>query len=147
MQLEGMKGKTVTNSSRSHAMSQNRESGARANEYGRITARRIAQRIGAKSSSKTSNEFELDGRKVTIRCARFATNDFGVTYKMLKRIDAILGALEQENDAYEIYELSPKIFQKFMRATRSKGPSAGKVGIVNKSVFVNNGTHFGSVNV
>jgi hypothetical protein len=43
-------------------MPQNRESGARANEYGRITARRI-ENIGAKSTNKRSNEFEFNGRK------------------------------------------------------------------------------------
>ena len=128
-------------------MPQNSETGARANEYGRTTARRIAENIGAKSTSKTSNEFELQGRQITIRCARFSTDDFGVTYNMLQRLDSILGALEQENGAYKLYELTPKMFQKYMRETKSKGPSAGKVGVVNKAVFVNNGKFFGSVNL
>ena len=126
---------------------QNRESGARANEYGRTTARRIAEKIGAESTSKTSNEFELNGRKVTIRCARFSTNDFGVPYKMLQRIDSIFGALEQENGAYKIYELTPAMFKKFMRGTKSKGPSAGKVGLVKKAIFIGSGKYFRSVNL
>ena len=120
-------------------MPQNRESGARANEYGRETAKKIAEKIGAKSISKISNEFELQGRKITIRCAKHSTNDLGVTYKMLERIDAIFAALEQENGKYELYEISPSMFEKNMRETKSKGRAAGKVGLVRKSVFVNEG--------
>ncbi len=128
-------------------MPQNRDSGARANEYGRENAKRIAEKIGAKSISKRSNEFELKGRKITIRSAKHSTNDLGVTYKMLERIDAIFGALEQENGKYELYEISPSMFEKNMRETRSKGPAAGKVGLVRKSVFVNEGTFICSVEI
>jgi len=126
-------------------MPQNRESGARANEYGRITARKIAATLGAISSSQTSNEFELDGRKITIRCARYTTTNFGMTFKMLERVDSIFGAIEQENGTYEIYELSPKVFAENMRDTRSQGPSAGKVGLVNRSLFVSQGRYLRTV--
>lgn len=128
-------------------MPQNRESGARANEYGRETARKIAEKISAKSISKISNEFELQGRKITIRCAKHSTNDLGVTYKMLERIDTIFAALEQEDGKYEIYEISPSMFEKNMRETRSKGDAAGKVGLVRKSVFVNEGEFICSVEI
>lgn len=120
-------------------MPQDRESGARANEYGRKTAKKIGTKIGAESISKISNEFVLDDRKITIRCARHTTNDIGVTYKMLQRIDAVLAALEQENGEYELYEISPKKFEQNMRETRSRGAAAGKVGLVRKSLFVNDG--------
>ncbi len=128
-------------------MPQNRESGARANKYGRECAKKIAEKIGAKSISKTSNEFELQGRKITIRCAKHSTNDLGVTYKMLERIDAIFAALEQENGKYDIYEISPSMFEKNMRETKSKGAAAGKVGLVRKSVFVNEGEFICSVKI
>ncbi len=128
-------------------MPQNRESGARANKYGRETAQIIAKGIGAKSISKTSNEFELQGRKITIRCAKHSTDSLGVTHKMLKRIDAIFGALEQEDGKYEIYELSPSLFEKRKRETRSRGASAGKVGLVRKSVFIDEGKFVCSLNI
>ena len=128
-------------------MPQNRESGARANAYGRECAKKIAEKIGAKSISKTSNEFELKGRKITIRCAKHLTNDLGVTYKMLERIDTIFAALEQENGKYDIYEISPSMFEKNMRETKSKATAAGKVGLVRKSVFVNEGEFINSVNI
>jgi len=126
-------------------MPQNRESGIRANEYGRITARKIAVTLGAISTSQTSNEFELDGRRITIRCARSTTTNCGVPFKMLERVDSIFGAIEQENGTYEIYELSPKVFAENMRDTRSQGPSAGKIGLVNRSLFVNQGRYLHTV--
>jgi hypothetical protein len=128
-------------------MPQNRESGARANEYGRETAQKIAKGVGAKPISKTSNEFELQGRKITIRCAKHSTDSLGVTYKMLKRVDAIFAALEQEDGKYEIYELSPSVFEKRMRETKSKGASAGKVGLVSKKVFINESKFVCSVKI
>jgi predicted DNA binding CopG/RHH family protein len=128
-------------------MPQDRESGARANKYGRETAQKIAEKVGAKSISKTSNEFELQDRKITIRCARHSTNSLGVTYKMMERIDYIFAALEQENGEYEIYEFNPLIFEKNMRETKSKGAAAGKVGLVRKIVFVNEGKYLRSVTI
>lgn len=76
-------------------MSQDRESGARADKYGRETARKIAEIISATSISETSNESLHKNRKIAIRCARNKTNDIGVSYKMLDRIDAVIAALEQ----------------------------------------------------
>ena len=128
-------------------MPQNSESGARANRYGRETAKKIAEKIGAKSISKISNEFELQGRKITIRCAKHSTSDFGVTYKMLERIDAIFAAPEQEDGTYKLYEISPIMFKKNMRETNSRGPAAGKVGLVRKSVFIKEGKYICSVKI
>jgi hypothetical protein len=130
-----------------YKMPQDRESGARANQYGKETAKRIAEKIGAKSTSKISNEFELQGRKITIRCARHSNDSLGVTYKMLERIDVIFAALEQENGKYELYGISPSGFKKNMRETKSKGAAAGKVGLVRKSVFVNEGEFICSVKI
>jgi hypothetical protein len=64
---------------------------------------------------------------------------------MLERVESILGAIEQENGTYEVYELSPKVFTENMRDTRSRGPSAGKVGLVNRSLFVNQGRYLRTV--
>ena len=128
-------------------MPQNSESGARANRYGRETAKKIAEKIGAKSISKISNEFELQGRKITIRCAKHSTSDFGVTYKMLERIDAIFAAPEQEDGTYKLYEISPIMFKKNMRETNSRGPASGKVGLVRKSVFIKEGKYICSVKI
>lgn len=119
-------------------MPQTTETGRRANEFGRKTARKIAHEIGARSTSKTSNEFEYKGKHITIRCARYKTNDFGVTYKMLERIDSIIGACEQKNSGYKLYEISPEKFKENMRISRSND----KVRLVRKSVFLTEGKYF-----
>ncbi|MBC8374097.1 MAG: hypothetical protein H8E53_10915 [Planctomycetes bacterium] len=66
---------------------------------------------------------------------------------MLERIDAVFSALEQEDGTYELYEISPSMFEENMRATRSKGAAAGKVGLVRKSVFINEGKFIRSVSI
>jgi len=58
---------------------------------------------------------------------------------MLDRIDAVIAALEQDNEEYKLYEISPQSFKQNMRETKSKGASAGKVGLVRKTVFMNKG--------
>ena len=120
-------------------MPQDRASGADANNYGRETARKIAIAIGAVSISETSNEFEFDNRKITIRCARKKNTQVAVPYKLLKRVSAVMAAFEQENGDYEVYEINSNNFKDNMRKTRSKGPFAGRGGVVGKSAFIHEG--------
>ncbi len=105
-------------------------------EYCRITAQKIAIKIGAKSISKNSNEFIFKCKNITIRCAKHLNNNFGVSYKMPERVDSIIDASEQKNGQYALYEISPKIFKKKMRESKT---SKGKVGLVSKSVFITEG--------
>jgi|GEM_PF-702034 len=116
-----------------------RISGADADRYGSETARKIAKAIGATSISEISNEFELNNRKITIRCARKGNTQFGVPYQILNRVNAVMAALEQENGNYKLYEISPEKFKQHMRPTASKGSSAGRVGIAGKNLFINEG--------
>src|SRR5262249_49901918 len=107
-------------------MAQDRASGAAANEWGRVTARAIASKIG------TSNEATLNGEKVVIKCAASATDSVGVTFKMLDRLDSIIGAFQLDDKSFELWSLAPEKFHQEMRDTRSKGSSSGKVGIVRR---------------
>lgn len=120
-------------------MPQDRASGADANNYGRETARKIAIAIGAISISEISNEFELDNRKITIRCARKKNTQIAVPYQLLKRVSAVMAAFEQENGDYKLYEITSDNFKDNMRETRSKGPFAKRGGVVGKSVFIHEG--------
>jgi len=121
-------------------MPQGRGSGARAVEYGLQTARKIADKIGGKKiGSARSNEYEIGNRKIVIKCARIKTDSVGVTYRMLDRVAAIWGSFENENGTYEIYEMSPDRYREHMSPTRSTGPSAGRVGIVRRSTFLDRG--------
>ena len=120
-------------------MPQDKESGAAANEYGRKTGRKIGTVLGARMIDKNSNACTLDDEHLVIKCARLKTQDIGVSYKMLERLDGIIGAFEYESGEYDLYRLDPQTFRANMRPTRSTGSSAGRVGLVRKTVFLESG--------
>jgi hypothetical protein len=126
---------------------QTRESGARAANWGRETADKLAIEMSAESINPRANEYELDGEKFTIRCAHANTSTVGVTYKMLDRIDSVIAALENDSGEFDLFKLTPAQYSQQMRATRSKGPSAGRVGMVRTSFFRKNGKSVGSINL
>jgi hypothetical protein len=116
-------------------MTQDRVTGAAANNWGLATARVIASKVGAVMKGRTSNEATLDGKKVVIKCAASATGSVGVTFKMLDRLDSIIGAFQLDDGSFELWSLSPEKFRQEMRDTRSRGASAGKVGLVRRDFF------------
>lgn len=124
-----------------------RSRGAAAAAWGRSTANAIADRMGAKSVNPNGNEYELNGERVTIRCARRRTNSVGVTYKMLERVNVVLAALESTEGEFEIFRLDPSKYSAAMRKTGSRGPSAGRVGIVPTRVFREQGRSLGRISL
>jgi len=128
-------------------MTQDRDSGAEANRYGREMARVIANRLGTSCPDKNSNECVYKGKRVVIKCAHARTQDIGVSYRMLERIDEIIAAFEQDSGAYRLYCLTPAQFRKNMRPTASKGPAAGRVGLVRKSVFLETRQFLAAINI
>ena len=92
-----------------------------------------------------SNEARLRGKHVVIKCAKSATNSIGVIFNMLRRLDSVIAAFQIEDDCFELWSLAIPVFRSEMRVTRSKGNSAGKVGQVRRSVFVNRGKLLGRV--
>jgi hypothetical protein len=126
-------------------MPQNRDSGAAGNEYGHATAAKVANRIGATGLGKASNECRLDGKRIVIKCARAATSSVGVTYRMLDQLDGILGAFEMEDGSYDLLLLEPSVYREHMAPTRSTGASAGRVGIVPRTVFFDHAKSLGNV--
>ena len=120
-------------------MPQDRESGAAGNEFGRTTAPRIAKAIGARDVGSTGNEFQLDAKLVAIKCARPKTSSVGVTYKMLDRVESILGAFMGDDGVFDVYEISSDDFKAHMRPSRSQGASAGKVALVARNTFFKRG--------
>jgi hypothetical protein len=61
---------------------------------------------------------------------------------MVKTLDAVLGAFEHPDGSYRVWRLSAQRCGDLMEAepTRSRGPSAGKVGMVRRAVFEQEGT-------
>jgi hypothetical protein len=126
-------------------MPQDCVTGAAANEWGRNTARQIAAQIGASMQGGTSNEALLNGERIVIKCAAPATDSVGVTFKMLKKLDSIVGAFQLDDGSFELWSLTPKQFESAMRDTRSRGAAAGKVALVRRKVFITEGKHLGRV--
>jgi hypothetical protein len=58
---------------------------------------------------------------------------------MLDRIEAVLGAFEEQDGRFAIYEISAADFRAHMRPSRSKGPPEAKVGLVAKQYFHQHG--------
>lgn len=121
-------------------MPQDQRSGAEGNAFGHECGEKIAAALGALKFTSTSNECLLNGERVVIKCARKGTTQVGVLYHMLKNLDAVIGAFEQKDGSYSILRLSAQDYTLHMARTRSKGASSGKVGVVNRSVFLRDGT-------
>lgn len=128
-------------------MVQNQSSGAAANDWGRQTARIIAGKLGTVITSKISNECTYKDRKVVIKCAKFETDSVGVTYKMLERLDYVIGAFQQNDGHFELFQLPVSTYESHMRATASKGAAKDKVGIVRQTVFEDQGVSLGPLNI
>jgi hypothetical protein len=122
-------------------MPQDSESGGRAARWGRETADRIAQAIGASDLAAASNECILDGKRAVIKCAAAATDSVGVTYRMLGRLDTIVAAFQSDDDSFELWSLMPDQFRDAMRD--SAGVGRGKTGLVRKDYFKSNGRALG----
>jgi hypothetical protein len=128
-------------------MPQDRESGAAASEWGHETAKKIAKAIGATIPIGGSNECELRGDRIVIKCAAATTDQVGVTYNMLSRLKYVLGAFQREDGRFDLYALDPRSYDLHERETRSKGPSAGRVGKVRRKVFETEGEPRGTVSI
>lgn len=126
-------------------MVQTQASGAAANAWGHSTARAIAKQLGARLLRSGSNECELRGERIVLKCARQKTASVGVTFKMLERLDAVIGAFQVEDGSFELWRLTRDEYEHHMRPTASRGASAGKVGIVAKSTFRAEGRRAGKI--
>ena len=126
-------------------MPQDKESGAKANQYGLDCGKRIMSAIGASNTKPGSNECSLNGELLSVHCAHKDTDSIGVTYKALEKISAVLGAFEQEDGSYVVWKMPKARYEDLMTATRSLGTARGKVGIVKKSDFERIGTQFAKV--
>jgi hypothetical protein len=96
----------------------------------------IAKRIGAKKLSAKSNEFEWKGQRITIHSARHGNLGIGVTYKTLPRIQVIVGAFEVAPDEFELWSISPEVFQANMRDSPT---GKGKTALLQKKTFTEQG--------
>jgi hypothetical protein len=115
-------------------MPQDKASGAEASEFGLDCAKRVAAALGAEKLSTKNNRCVHNGADITIHCAKTGNTKIGATYNTLDSVVAVWGAF-QIGDEFEVVALPVDIFKTHMEPTKSTGASAGKVGIVPKSVF------------
>lgn len=108
-------------------MTQNRESGGEAAKFGHQAAALITAKIGAKKLSPRSNEFELKGKRITIRTARQHNNEVGVLYDMLKLVQSVIGAFEIAPSEFELLSISPQTFLYEMRDSKT---GKGRFGLM-----------------
>jgi hypothetical protein len=128
-------------------MTQDRKSGAAAYWWGLKTGARIMRCLGAESISRNRNECRLGDEIVVIKCSASKTGRVGVSYLMLKRIAAVIGAFARNSAEFDLYRLSPEDYERHMTPTRSKGASSGKVGMVRKDIFLQLGKYLGVVDI
>ena len=126
-------------------MAQNRDSGAKASQWGHETAKRIAAVIGASLPTGNSNECIYKGHRVVIKCAAPKTGSVGVTYRMLDAISFVIGAFQGDSAAFDLWSLPAADFRTAMIVTGSRGASAGKVGKVRRNTFYEKGRGIGRV--
>lgn len=136
--------RTVTRISKT---TQNRTSGANASMWGREIARKIALAIGASAPTGTSNECELAGERVVIKCAALKTDSVGITYLMLERISEVIGAFQNDDATFDVWSLPVTQAKAAMRPTASRGASAGRVGIVRRALFYEKGRRLQRVQI
>lgn len=120
-------------------MAQDRDSGLEASRYGHVCARLIAKAIGAEMMSEKSNECLWNGRRVVIKTAHNRTTSVGVLYEMVDRIKAVIGAFEGNDGSYRVMQLPIERCAAVMRPTRSRGASAGRVGMIDRKLFEDEG--------
>ena len=130
-------------------MPQDKLSGLQASRYGKACARQIAEAIGAQMLGPKSNEAIWNGQRVVIHTAHRKTSSVGVLYHMIPRLEAVLGAFQDENGAYRIFRLPIERCVSAMEAhpTHSRGPSAGRVGMISRRLFEREGQFIGTVQI
>ena len=120
-------------------MPQDRSSGSAGNLYGRECGKRIAAALGAERirTDGNSNECLLGGMRIVIKCSRAATQQqVGVYLSMLERLDAVVGAFENENRSTDIVRLSAKDYAECMRV---RSYVSGDLGLVHRRSFAEKG--------
>jgi hypothetical protein len=103
---------------------QDRESGDRARKWGYENARNVAAHLGATLINPgRSNEAMWNNRRILIKSAHYGDPEIGATPPTLNRVDAIVVALQDRDNAYTLYETTPAWFRQNMRQSRSSGAS------------------------
>jgi hypothetical protein len=124
---------------------QDQASGAAANRWGHVTARQIAEILGAEETSTTSNEFELDGLPVTIRCASVGNNQVGLTNGMRDRVAFVVAAFQRREGHFELYRMTPAVWSGHANEASKGATVRGRLTYNNLARFRQFGESLGEI--
>ena len=108
-------------------MGQTKVTGIAADKWGRSMAKKVAQFLGTEILSPKSNEIELQGERLVIKCAHKNVPQIGLSLAMLNRVDGIIAAFEDKKGKYSLYRISPSWYKGNMVPSLSTSHSAHKV--------------------
>ena len=123
-------------------MTQNKETGAAANKFGKTVARLIAKKLKLKRISNLSNEVSFKGQRAVIKSAHLGNIYIGVTLKMLDRIDLIIAAFENPDGNFDLNTLDAQTFKDNLRIGHHE-----HIALVRKKVFLENGKFLKNVSI
>ena len=126
---------------------QDTASGQRAQQWGILTARKIAAVLQAEKATDQpmANEFMLDGKRVAIKCARPTTTQCGLTNTMRDRVDYIICALQTVDGAFNLYKVTPGQWEKHANEPPKHNRNYGALTHLSRSVFRGIGEDLGEV--
>jgi hypothetical protein len=120
---------------------QDRASGAAGRLYGLQTGALIARLVGARQVSTNSNEVVWNDRCAVIKACAPNNNFFGVTAKMLNRLQDIYGAFELDNGDIELWWISPERFSAGERPSPSARNRGADTRLIRKRFVKEVGKH------
>ena len=127
-------------------MPQDRDSGARAKEWGYCMAQEVANHLEATLiNPRRSNEAVWRNRKILIKSAHYNVPQIGATPATLNRVEAIVAALQDKDKAYILYEVTSSWFRSRMNPSRS--PKASHVMMVKCTSVREVGRKLGRISV
>jgi hypothetical protein len=93
----------------------------------------IAKLVGARKLSSTSNEVIWNERRAVIKASAPGNDSFGVTAKMLERLEDIYGAFELDNGDIELWWISPEKFVVGQRPSPSARNRGADIRLIRKN--------------
>jgi len=127
-------------------MVQNRKSGAAGNKYGHMMGEKVAKFLGTRLLSKSSNEMILDGQRIVVKSARRKTPEIGLSINMLKRVQSIIVAIENDDESYTLYQVETQWYKEKMTKSRSKSDVKAKIKKVSCNAIRNECKIFDKMN-
>ena len=132
-------------------MSQDKNSGRIAREYGLQAARKLIGALGGKQCREGSNEFLWDGKRAVLKSAKPNNTIIGVTPKMRPRLDCVVVAYQRpagkgEKRVFDLHVFYKEDFGEifYESAPRKDGH---RLWFARKSVVVERGKRLGGYEV